>query len=96
LAYYTIHCLDHEGALPTRLATVDAHRAYQGKSPIPVLISGPLLADDGATMIGSFFLVEANSHEEMMAYHKADPFYLAGIWKEIRIHPFFKRIDNRA
>lgn len=94
--YFTIHCLDHDGALPIRLGTVDAHRAYQAKSPIPVLISGPLLTDDSQTMIGSFFLVQANSYEEMLAYHKADPFYLAGLWKEIRIHPFFKRIDNRG
>ena len=96
MAFYTIHCLDHDDALPMRLATVDAHRAYQARSPIPVLISGPLLADDGATMIGSIFLVEANSKDDMLAYHRADPFYLAGIWKEIRIHPFFKRIDNRG
>jgi uncharacterized protein len=94
--YFIIHCLDHEGALPTRLATVDAHRAYQAKSPIPVLISGPLLKDDGATMIGSFFLVEAENHEQMMAYHQVDPFYLAGIWKDVKINPFFKRIDNRV
>jgi uncharacterized protein len=94
--YFIIHCLDHEGALPTRLATVDAHRAYQAKSPIPVLISGPLLKDDGATMIGSFFFVEAENHEQMMAYHQADPFHLAGIWKDVKINPFFKRIDNRV
>jgi uncharacterized protein len=94
--YFIIHCLDHDDALPTRLATVDAHRAFQAKSPIPVLISGPLLKDDGATMIGSFFLVEAENREQMMAYHKADPFYLAGIWKDVKINPFFKRIDSRS
>jgi uncharacterized protein len=93
---FIIHCLDHDGALPTRLATVDAHRAYQANSPIPVLISGPLLAEDGTTMIGSFFLVEAENHEAMMAYHRTDPFYLAGIWKDVKINPFFKRIDNRV
>jgi hypothetical protein len=32
----------------------------------------------------------------MIAYHKADLFYLAGIWKDVKINPFFKRIDNRV
>jgi uncharacterized protein len=95
MAFYIIHCLDRDCALPTRMATVDAHRAYQASSPIPVLISGPLLAEDQETMIGSFFLVEADTEEQMLAYHHEDPFYLAGIWNDSKINAFFKRIDNR-
>jgi uncharacterized protein YciI len=47
-------------------------------------------------MIGSCFLVEADSLDEVMAFHKNDPFYAAGIWEHVSIHPFAKRVDNRA
>ena len=61
-----------------------------------ILISGPLLAPDHETMIGSFFLVEADTQAEVQAFHDADPFKKAGIWERVSIHPFLKRMDNRS
>ena len=31
-----------------------------------------------------------------MAFHQNDPFYHAGVWRAVSIHPFLKRVDNRA
>jgi len=90
-----VHCLDRPGALADRLAHYDAHKAYLATSPVPMLISGPLVADDGTTMIGSFFLFEAASKEEVAAFNAADPFAKAGIWETVAIHAFLKRVDNR-
>jgi uncharacterized protein len=94
--HYTIHCLDRQGAVADRLAHYDAHKAYLGSTPAKIVISGPLLADDEETMIGSFFLIEAAGKDEVVAFNTADPFTKAGIWREVRIHPFLKRMDNRA
>ena len=93
--HFIVHCLDHPAAVEERLAHYDAHKTYLGAASIRIVISGPLLADDGATMIGSLFLVEAASKAEVEAFNAADPFNQAGIWREIRIHPFLKRMDNR-
>jgi uncharacterized protein YciI len=93
--HFIVHCLDHPGTVGDRLAHYDAHKAYLGAAPIRIVISGPLLADDGETMIGSLFLVEAASKAEVEAFNAADPFNQAGIWQDIRIHPFLKRMDNR-
>lgn len=94
--HYVIHCLDHDGAVEKRLAHYDAHRAYLASAPIKTVISGPLLADDEATMIGSCFVVEAGSLAEVEAFNRNDPFAKADLWKTISIRPFNKRVDNRS
>lgn len=90
-----VHCLDRQGAVQDRLDNYEAHKAYLAASPVRIVISGPLLAEDGETMIGSLFLFEANSKEEVAAFNAADPFAKAGIWERVEIHPFLKRMDNR-
>jgi uncharacterized protein len=94
--HFVIHCLDHEDAVEKRLAHYDAHKAYLARSPISIVISGPLLKEDHETMIGSVFLVEADSREQVEAFHNNDPFKAAGIWEHVEIHPFNKRMDNRG
>lgn len=94
--HYVVHCLDHPGFVEKRLENYDAHKAYLGAADVTIVISGPLLADDEETMIGSMFLLEADSLAEVEAFHKNDPFYAAGIWEKVSIRPFLKRMDNRA
>jgi uncharacterized protein len=94
--HYVIHCLDHPGSVQKRLEHYDAHKAYLGAARIKTLISGPLMADDETTMIGSCFLVEAASLSEAEAFNANDPFNHAGLWQTISIRPFLKRVDNRA
>ena len=94
--HYTINCLDKEGAVHARLANYEAHKAYLGEASVRIVISGPLLAPEQETMIGSFFLVEAETQAEVQAFHDADPFKKAGIWGRVSIHPFLKRMDNRS
>ena len=93
--YYVVHCVDHEGAVEKRLAHYDAHKAYLASAPVKTVISGPLLADDNETMIGSMFVLEADSKDAVIAFNAADPFHKAGLWKSVSIHPFNKRVDNR-
>jgi len=94
--HYVIHCLDHKDFVNKRLEHYDAHKAYLSSTPIKTVISGPLLDDDETTMIGSCFVVEADSLDQVEAFNRADPFHKAGIWAEISIRPFSKRVDNRS
>jgi len=93
--HYVIHCLDHEGAVEKRLENYDAHKAYLASSPVKTVISGPLLADDEETMIGSCFVLEAESLAEVEDFNRQDPFAKIGLWKSVSIRPFSKRVDNR-
>jgi uncharacterized protein YciI len=93
--HYVIHCLDHDGAVQKRLDNYEAHKAYLAGATVKTVISGPLLADDGETMIGSCFVIEADSLAEAEAFNRNDPFARVGLWKTVSVRPFLKRVDNR-
>jgi uncharacterized protein YciI len=93
--HYVVHCLDHDSAVDLRLSHYDAHKAYLAAAAVKTVISGPLLADDEATMIGSCFVLEAANLGEVVAFNSNDPFAKAGLWKTVSIRPFAKRVDNR-
>jgi uncharacterized protein YciI len=92
---FAIHCLDHVDGLERRLANYDAHKAYLGSAEIKTIISGPLVAGDGETMIGSLFVVEADAAGDVIAFNANDPFALANVWRDVSINPFLMRVDNR-
>lgn len=91
---FVIHALDKAGALPTRLAAYDAHKAFLADTAphgVRIVISGPLVGDDGATMIGSLFVVEAADRATVASFNRADPFHHAGVWERVTITGFIKR-----
>lgn len=91
---YVIHCIDKANALPTRLAHYDAHKAFLADTQafgVKIVTSGPLVGEDGATMIGSLLIVEAESRDSVMRFNQADPFFKAGIWDLISINGFIRR-----
>ena len=90
---YTIHCLDRENVLQTRLNQYEAHRSYLNGGAIDIMLAGPITADDNETPIGSFFVVTARCREEAEDFNQNDPFYRLNVWarETIRIHPFLKR-----
>ena len=88
---FVIHAMDGADALPKRQANYAAHKEHLTKDKelgVRIVISGPLVADDMDTRIGSHFLIDAPFREQVEAYHKADPFYTAGVWKDVQITMF--------
>lgn len=83
--HFVVHALDKPDALPRRQAVLAAHRAYLDQAParhgVRVLLSGPLTSDDGARMIGSFFLLEAAERKAIEAMLAADPMANADVWE---------------
>jgi hypothetical protein len=91
---FVIHAVDKPGALDTRLLKYDDHKAFlSDTSPfgIRIVMSGPLTADDGSTMIGSLFLVEAPDRAAVERFNSADPFHHAGVWERVTITGFIRR-----
>jgi hypothetical protein len=91
---FVIHAKDKPGALPTRLANYDAHRAFlSDTSPhgVRIVMSGPLVADDATTMVGSLFVVEASDRATVERFNQVDPFNVAGIWENVAITGFLRR-----
>ena len=94
--YFVIRCIDKPGVLDVRLGNMQAHKDYVAAKPIKVLLSGPLTEDDGETIIGSFFMVEAADRAAVTEFQNNDPLFKAGIWQSVDVQAFAKRVDNRG
>ncbi|MGA7777455.1 MAG: YciI family protein [Paraburkholderia sp.] len=90
--HWIVYCTDKPGALALREANTAMHRAYLETRPINLVTSGPLMDDAGEQKIGSFFLVEAQTRDEVETFNRNDPFFALGLWSDIRIHRFNRRV----
>jgi uncharacterized protein YciI len=86
---YLLYCRDRDDAEGVRAATRAAHLEYVGATTsLTVRVAGPILADDGETMIGSLFLLEADDAGTVRAFNADDPYTKAGLFGSVEIHPF--------
>jgi hypothetical protein len=84
---FCLHCLDKkDGGAALRTKTRPAHLEWAIGLKDKVRMAGPLLAEDGETMIGSVFLIETESLAAAKSISSQDPYTQAGVFGEIRIH----------
>ena len=90
---FSIHCLDYPDKSQLRQEHYTDHRAHLNNATVTLVLAGPIAADDGATPIGSVFIVDAPDRAAVEAFNRADPFYRLGVWDTatLQIHPFLKR-----
>lgn len=83
---FCLHCLDNEthGA-ERRAAARPAHLEWAASIGEACRMAGPLLSEDGK-MIGSVFLITADSLEAVRALHAEDPYTKAGVFGAVRIN----------
>ena len=85
---YVFHGLDKPGALELRKATRQRHLDWIASLAPRVKIGGPMLAEDGATPLGSMLVVEAETLAEAKALFAQDPYEAAGLFAETSVRPF--------
>jgi uncharacterized protein YciI len=83
---FAIICEDKADSEDLRKATRDAHLGYIGS--FDVRLAGPMLSDDGSTMIGSIILLEAADLSGAQGFAASDPYKLAGLFAKVSIRPF--------
>lgn len=83
---YCLHCLDNEtDGADRRAETRPAHLEWAaGLGPV-LKMAGPLLSADGQ-MVGSVFLLEAESLEAARALHSQDPYTRAGVFGRVTLN----------
>lgn len=95
---FALFCLDHPDKTEVRLAVRPQHIDYLDASGGLVKIAGPLLSDDGETMIGTLLVLDVANRAEAEAWSRSDPYAKAGLFKSVEIHPWrrtFGAIDGR-
>ena len=88
---FCLHIMDKPGRVETRKNLVDEHRAYQKDCGVDITLSGPLLAEDGETMIGSMFLIEAPDEAAVQGFIDGDPFTKNDVWGDATLTRFLRR-----
>jgi len=89
---FVMFCIDRPGAEEKRKQALPGHIEYLATNPIKIVMSGPLVSDDGAKIIGSLYLLDAADRAEIERFQQADPLYNANIWEMVEVRAFNKRL----
>lgn len=83
-----IYCRDRANATEVRMAARPAHLEWIKAAPFPIEVAGPLLADDGQTMIGSLMIVGSGDLAAVRDWAAGDPYAKAGLFESVTLTPF--------
>lgn len=87
---YVIHCLDKPNSVDLRLANREAHVAHLKAHISHLVAAGPLLAEDGQTMIGSLIIVDFPDRAALDSFVAGDPYAKAGLFQTVSVRPWKK------
>jgi len=85
---YTFFLIDKPDALALRLEVRPQHKAYLAAQAERIAFAGPLLADDGKTMVGSLLVIDFASREDAQRWLDAEPFTRAGVYASASLYAF--------
>ncbi|KFJ91857.1 hypothetical protein JF55_10450 [Pseudomonas sp. 1-7] len=88
--YFAIVAIDRPGTADLRFSTRPAHREYlqAAHSGVIYRLGGPLLAPDGATMIGTLIVIEAHDLAAAERFSAGDPYRKADLFAEVSVRPW--------
>ena len=93
---HIFHLLDKPGSGELRQRVRPEHKAWLGAMADRIAFAGPLLADDGVTMVGSLLAIDFESREAAQAWLAAEPFNRAGLYASTSIYPFVNLWPQKA
>jgi uncharacterized protein YciI len=85
---FALHLLDKPDAAELRQRIRPEHKAYLALVADRIAFAGPLLRDDGQTMVGSLLVIDFASRDAVMAWLADEPFTQAGLYAEVQIYAF--------
>ena len=90
------HGIDGPDGPEIRLASNGAHEAYLDNHGNSIMCRGPILADDGASPVGSVVLMDVGGMAAARALMGNEPFFRAGCYRDITFHRWrFGRVFDR-
>lgn len=87
---YVITCVDKPNSLNLRLANREAHLDYARKWRDRMLVGGPLLSDDGETMVGSMLILDVDDRLQVDEFIANDPYGKAGLFESVAVRRYKK------
>ncbi len=86
--HFVAICLDKPNSLDLRLSNRAAHLDYLRRHAKTIRTCGPLLDDDGETMIGSMLILDVPNREAADAILAEDPYKKANLFSKVEVRPW--------
>jgi len=93
---FVLHLLDKPGSAELRQRVRPEHKVYLAQVADRIAFAGPLLRDDGVTMIGSLLAIDFDSRDAAHAWLAEEPFTRAGLYAGVEIHAFVNLWPQRC
>lgn len=92
---FFVYRIDRPGITELRMRTRPAHLDWTATLGSRVVYAGPTLSDDGQTMIGSLWILEAADLGDAARTMDADPYQQVDLFQSREIRPFMQVIPAR-
>ncbi|HKX41016.1 MAG TPA: YciI family protein [Burkholderiaceae bacterium] len=93
---YALSLLDKPDSAALRAQVRPDHKAYLARVADRIAFAGPLVADDGTTMIGSLLVIDFDNREAVNLWLRDEPFTCAGLYAATQVHAFRNQWPQRA
>lgn len=88
--------VDKPGVAELRQHWRPPHNAYLAEMQYRIAFAGPLVADDGQTMVGSLLVIDFHDREAAHAWLAQEPFMKAGVFASTAVHAFVNLWPQKA
>jgi uncharacterized protein YciI len=82
---YLIVCRDVDDSKPARMELLAQHLAHIKTVGDRIMVAAPLRDEQEQAFTGSLLVITALDHADARAFIEADPYFGAGIWRDISI-----------
>lgn len=93
---HTFFLIDKPESGALRQCVRPEHKAYLAAVADRIAFAGPLVTDDGKTMLGSLLAIDFESRDAAHAWLANEPFTLAGLYANTSIHAFVNLWPQKA
>jgi uncharacterized protein YciI len=91
-ACFVFACWDGPDSAARRVADLNGHLAHVERHWRRYVVAGPMRDPDGDVIVGSMFLVLADTVEDAWALMKGDPYIESGMYARIDVRHFTQAI----
>lgn len=91
---FLIRFTDHQDRKSIRDDNLELHISWLADRKDTILVAGSIRRDIGSNPIGAFWVVDASTKEEAQRLYCSDPFWIAGLRKDVEILYWSKAFPN--
>jgi uncharacterized protein YciI len=93
---YVLRLIDKPDSAELRQRVRPEHKAYLARVAERIAFAGPLVRDDGTTMIGSLLAIDFDSRDAVHTWLADEPFTRAGLYAHTEVDAFVNLWPQRA